>query len=318
MVEQRFCKAKVVGSNPSTGSTMFGVCAGYAKGSRFKSGRRLNEQSAPLSRGVFCYRMIRMKEGAQGGRIHPISRAIFDIRAIFAELSFEVAQGPEVEDEWHNFDALNIPKDHPARDMQDTFWLKEPKGESLILNPLSLTGSQGLKIKDKRLLLRTHTSPVQIRYIEEKLKAGLKPPYRIIVPGKVFRNEATDATHEAQFYQLEGLYVDKEVSMAHLKGVLEFFFKRFFGPDVAIRFRPSFFAFTEPSVEVIMSFKGKWLEMMGAGLVHPNVLRAAGVDPEEYSGFAFGGGIDRLLMVKYGIPDIRMFYNGDLRLVNQF
>lgn len=167
-------------------------------------------------------------------------------------------------------------------------------------------------------MLRTHTSPVQIRYVENKLKQGIKPPYKIVVPGKVFRNEATDATHEAEFFQLEGLYIDKDVSLAHLKGTLEYFFKKFFGPEIEIRFRPSFFAFTEPSAEVDMKWKGKWLEIVGSGLVHPNVLLAAGVDPKEYSGFAFGGGIDRLVMLKTGIPDIRMFYNGDLRLVNQF
>lgn len=244
------------------------------------------------------------------GHAHPISRAIFDIQAIFAELGFAVAVGPEMETEWYNFDALNIPKDHPARDMQDTFWLKQP--ESGIKNQES-----GIRNNEERKLLRTHTSPVQIRYMMGKLKAGIIPPYRIVVPGKVFRNEATDATHEAQFFQVEGLYVDKDVSMAHLKGVLEFFFKKFFGDDVEIRFRPSFFAFTEPSVEVDMKFKGKWLEMMGAGLVHPNVLKASGVS-DGYSGFAFGGGIDRLVMLRTGVPDVRLFYGGDLRLVNQF
>ncbi len=248
------------------------------------------------------------------GHIHPISRAIFDIRSIFEELGFAVAVGPELETEWYNFDALNIPKDHPARDMQDTFWLKQPAPSGLFARP---SAADGLGMKSQRPVLRTHTSPVQIRYMEEKLKAGEKPPFRIIVPGKVFRNEATDATHEAQFFQLEGLYVDKEVSLAQLKGTLEFFFKKFFGPEVEIRFRPSFFAFTEPSAEVDMKWKGRWLEMAGSGLVHPNVLKAAGV-PEGYSGFAFGCGIDRLVMLKYGIPDVRMFYNGDLRLVNQF
>ncbi|MSR78650.1 MAG: phenylalanine--tRNA ligase subunit alpha [Candidatus Taylorbacteria bacterium] len=230
------------------------------------------------------------------GHIHPISRAIFEIREIFEELGFAIAVGPELETEWYNFDALNIPADHPARDMQDTFWVK-PRVDGKVL--------------------RTHTSPVQIRYMMDKLKAGIKPPYKIVVPGKVFRNEATDATHEAEFFQLEGLYVDKQVSMAHLKGTLEYFFKKFFGPDVEIRFRPSFFGFTEPSAEVDMKYKGKWLEMLGSGLIHPNVLKAAGV-PEGYSGFAFGCGIDRLAILKTGIPDIRMFYNGDLRLVNQF
>jgi phenylalanyl-tRNA synthetase alpha chain len=247
------------------------------------------------------------------GHVHPISRAIFEIRSIFEELGFAIAVGPELETEWYNFDALNIPVDHPARDMQDTFWVKDPKS--------GITNGE-LRIKEgersQRPVLRTHTSPVQVRYVENKIKQGIKPPYKIVVPGKVFRNEATDATHEAQFFQLEGLYIDKNVSMAHLKGTLEYFFKKFFGPEVEIRFRPSFFAFTEPSAEVDMKWKGKWLEMAGSGLMHPNVLKAAGIDPKEYSGFAFGMGIDRLVILKTGIPDIRMFYNGDLRLVNQF
>ena len=226
------------------------------------------------------------------GHINPISRAIFEIREIFAELGFAVAIGPELEKDFYNFDALNFPKDHPARDMQDTFWLKP--------------------VSDGKLL-RTHTSTVQIRHMQAN-----KPPIRIVVPGKVFRNEATDATHEAQFFQVEALYVDKNVTLAHLKGVIEYFFKKFFGDDVVIRFRPSFFPFTEPSVEVDMKFKGKWLEMGGAGLVHPNVLKNVEINPKEWSGFAFGFGIDRLVMVKYGISDIRLFYGGDLRLVSQF
>ncbi len=255
--------------------------------------------------------MKRMQTEGKAGHLHPISRAIADIRKLFEEIGFAVAVGPELETDWYNFEALNFPKDHPARDMQDTFWVKTPKG-------FKIQDSRFKNIEEEqRLVLRTHTSPVQIRYMEAKLKAGIKPPYRIIVPGKVFRNEATDATHEAQFFQLEGLYVDKEVSLAHLKGVFLHLFKGFFGDDVEIRFRPSFFPFTEPSLEVDMKWKGKWLEMAGSGLVHPNVLKAAGV-PEGYSGFAFGCGIDRLVMLKTGIPDVRMFYNGDLRLVDQF
>ncbi len=232
---------------------------------------------------------------SQKGHSHIISQAIDDIIRIMGEIGFSAVAGPEVESEFYNFDALNFPKNHPARDMQDTFWLKQSESEK------------------EKLLLRTHTSPVQIRYLEKH-----KPPCAIIVPGKVYRNEATDATHEAQFYQVEGLYVAEKVSMAQLKGTLLHLFKGYFGEDTEIIMRPSFFPFVEPGVEVAMKWKGRTLEMMGAGLVHPNVLRAAGVDPEKYQGFAFGGGIDRMVMIKYGIDDIRMLYNGDLRLVNQF
>jgi len=242
-----------------------------------------------------------MKTEESKGHIHPITHAIEEIRQIFADIGFSIVEGPEVETEYYNFDALNFPKDHPARDMQDTFWLKDKESNQ----------------KNSKLLLRTHTSPVQIRYAETH-----KPPFAIVVPGKVFRNEATDATHEAQFYQYEAMLVGKKISMAHLKGVLEHFFKAYFGPDVLIRFRPSFFPFVEPGVEVDMQLKKngkeKWLEMLGAGMVHPNVLRAAGIDPEIWSGFAFGGGVDRLIMLKYGIEDVRLLYGGDLRLVNQF
>jgi phenylalanyl-tRNA synthetase alpha chain len=231
------------------------------------------------------------------GHLHPITQIIREIFLIFKDLGFEVAQGPELEDEFHNFDALNVPKDHPARDMQDTFWIKDPKNQEV----------------GNRKVLRTHTSSVQIRYLENN-----KPPIRIIVPGKVYRNEATDATHEAQFYQIEALYVDKNVSLAHLKGTLENMFKKLFGDDVEIRFRPSFFPFTEPSVEVDMKWKGKWLEMGGAGLVNPKIFEAVDIDPQEWQGFAFGFGLDRIAMLKFGIDDVRYLYNGDLRLINQF
>ncbi len=228
------------------------------------------------------------------GHLHPLTQVTREIYSIFKEIGFEVALGPELETEFYNFDALNIPGDHPARDMQDTFWIKTSNG-------------------GERKVLRTHTSPVQIRFMEKN-----QPPFRIIVPGKVFRNEATDATHEAQFHQIEGLYVDTEVSMSQLKGTLEYFFKKLLGNDVQIRFRPSFFPFTEPSVEIDLFFKGKWLEVMGGGIVHPKVLQNAGIDSTKYKGFAFGGGIDRLVMIKYGIDDVRLLYSGDLRLVNQF
>ncbi len=226
------------------------------------------------------------------GHLHPITQVTREVYEIFRQVGFDIAEGPEIENEYYNFDKLNIPENHPSRDMWDTFWLK----------PLS----------DKKLL-RTHTSPVQIRYMESH-----KPPFKIIVPGKVYRNEATDATHEAQFYQLEGLVVGEEISMADLKGTLQFFFEKFFGDKVQIRFRPSFFPFVEPGVEVDVFFNGKWLEVMGAGMVHPSVLEGVGLHPQKYKGFAFGAGIDRLIMTKYNIGDVRLLYTGDLRLINQF
>lgn len=233
------------------------------------------------------------------GHKHLISQMIAEINQIFSEIGFVFAEGPERELVSFNFDYLNVPKDHPSRDMQDTFYLAG----------------------NTEQVLRTHTSPVQVRYMQSN-----KPPIRMICPGKVFRNEATDATHEAQFFQLEGLMVDKDVSMGHLKGVLEYFFSKFFSDEVEVRFRPSFFPFVEPGVEVDMmitknesnKLSGRWIEIMGAGMVHPNVLKDSGIDPTVYQGFAFGVGIDRLAVLKYGIDDIRMLYNGDLRLVNQF
>ena len=250
-------------------------------------------------------------EHAQG-HLHPITRLVGDVARIFTDMGFDIEDGPELETEIYNFDALNVPKDHPARDMQDTFWLK-PRPQDT-----------------ERLLLRTHTSPVQIRYMEKKMKEGIEPPYAIVVPGKVFRNEATDATHEAQFFQVEGLLVGKDVTLGMLKGVLGKFFAELFGVDPVVRFRTSFFPFVEPGVEVDMQcFKCKgagcavckqagWIEIMGAGMVHPKVLQAAGVDPKKYQGFAFGGGLDRMAMLKWGIDDVRLLYNGDLRVVDQF
>jgi phenylalanyl-tRNA synthetase alpha chain len=237
------------------------------------------------------------------GHKHPLSQMITEINAIFSEIGFTFAEGPEAETEHYNFDMLNVPKDHPSRDMQDTFWFKS-------------------KNVSEPTVLRTHTSPVQARFMEAN-KDDM--PIKIIVPGKVFRNEATDATHEAQFFQLEGLWVGESVHMGHLKGTLEYFFSKFFSGKTEIRFRPSFFPFVEPGVEVDMKLlegdsklAGKWIEVMGAGMVHPNVLRDAGVDPKKYSGFAFGMGIDRLGVMKYGVEDVRDYYTGDLRFVNQF
>ena len=248
------------------------------------------------------------KKEKQKGSSHPISIVVDKIVSIFLEMGFEIALGPELEDEWYNFDALNVPKDHPARDMQDTFWIKGQHGK----------------------VLRTHTSPVQIRYMENFAKSGAKPPFAIVVPGKVFRNEATDAGHEMQFYQLEGLMIGEDINVANMKYILLEFFKRFLGEDVEIRLRPSFFPFVEPGFEVDVfrpeptnssestnKKQGKWMELLGAGMVHPNVLKNCGIDAEKYQGFAFGFGIDRLAIIKFGVPDIRLFYQGDLRL-NQF
>lgn len=244
-----------------------------------------------------------MEQSVPKGHLHPLTIMLREAIALFVEMGFEVAQGPEIESEYHNFDALNVPKDHPSRDMQDTFWIK------------------GVP----ETVLRTHTSPVQVRYMKTH-----EPPFAIVAPGKVFRNEATDATHEAQFHQLEGLVVGKDITLAHLKGTLDRFFKKLYGEGTAIRLRPSFFPFVEPGVEVdVTCFKCSgsgcnvckstgFIEVMGAGMVHPNVLSHGGIDPNVYRGFAFGTGVDRLAMLKWGIDDVRLLYAGDLRVVNQF
>ncbi len=246
------------------------------------------------------------------GHIHPLSQIIRRAVDILAEIGFEVAEGPELETEYYNFDALNVPKDHPARDMQDSLWLK-PQGAG--------TTTQNAQ----KLLMRTQTSAVQIRYMESH-----RPPIKIVVPGKVFRNEATDATHEAQFYQLEGLQVDEKTSLADLKGTIQYFFRHLFGSDSSVRLRPSYFPFVEPGVEADIScFKcaGKgcaickqtgWIEIMGAGMVQPSVLNGVKIDPRKYQGFAFGMGIDRIAMLYYGLDDVRLSYLGDLRFINQF
>ncbi len=233
------------------------------------------------------------------GHLHPITLVQRKMQEIFQSMGFEIASGPEIETEWYNFDALNIPKDHPARDMWDTFWIKTTNNKKPITN--------------NRLLLRTHTSPVQIRYMETH-----KPPLRIIAPGRAFRYEATDARHGFNFYQLEGLMVGNNVTAANFKAILQEFFRRFFGKPVTIRLRPSYFPFTEPSFEVDMAYDGGWIEIMGAGMVHPNVLKAVNIDPQKWQGFAFGMGIERLAMMKYKINDIRLFYSGDLRFLQQF
>ena len=228
--------------------------------------------------------------GIDTGALHPITQTIQRIETLFRSLGFEVADGPEIEDDFHNFTALNMPENHPSRSMHDTFYVE---------------GGQ---------VLRTHTSPVQVRYMETHA-----PPIKIIVPGRVYRVDS-DATHSPMFHQVEGLWIDRLVSFADLKGTLTEFLRNFFErDDMRVRFRPSFFPFTEPSAEIDMAFgEDGWLEIGGAGQVHPNVLRAVDIDPEQFQGFAFGMGPDRLAMLRYGVNDLRLFYENDLRFLRQF
>ncbi len=238
--------------------------------------------------------------GQSAGGIHPVTRTQERIEALFASMGFEVAEGPEIEDDYHNFEALNIPESHPARAMHDTFYF------------------------DSRTVLRTHTSPVQIRVMEER-----EPPLRIIAPGRVYRCDS-DLTHTPMFHQVEGFMVDEQVNFAELKGVLDDFLRNFFEQELAVRFRPSYFPFTEPSAEAdiqcvicggsgcrVCSHTG-WLEVLGCGMIHPNVFESAGVDTERYTGFAFGMGVERLAMLRYGVNDLRLFFENDLRFLRQF
>jgi phenylalanyl-tRNA synthetase alpha chain len=238
--------------------------------------------------------------GRGRGGIHPVIRTWQRIETIFSSIGFDVADGPEIESDWYNFTALNNPENHPARSMQDTFYV-------------DLKDSSGLP-----LLLRTHTSPMQVRYARQH-----RPPLKVIAPGRTYRVDS-DATHSPMFHQVEGLWIDEEVSFADLKGVYTDFLRRFFeSDDLVVRFRPSYFPFTEPSAEIDMRFesgplKGRWLEISGAGQVHPTVVRNFGLDPERYIGFAFGSGLERLTMLRYGIDDLRLFFDGDLRFLRQF
>ena len=240
------------------------------------------------------------------GRIHPISQTIDEIVAIFGEMGFAVAEGPDIEDDFHNFTALNIPPEHPARQMHDTFYVEERDSDG------------------HRLVLRTHTSPVQIRAME-----GAEPPFRLIVPGRTYRSDS-DMTHTPMFHQVEGLVIDEATHMGHLKGCLIDFCRAYFEvPDVPVRFRPSHFPFTEPSAEVDIGCSraggelrigagGDWLEILGCGMVHPKVLEYCGVDPARWQGFAFGMGIERIAMLKYGIPDLRTFFEADIRWLRHY
>jgi phenylalanyl-tRNA synthetase alpha chain len=260
------------------------------------------------------------------GHLHPLTLVRRKVEEIFQAMGFSVVGGPEIETEWYNFDALNIPAEHPARDLWDTLWLRSNQNQKpLIAEQLQGAKRVVRKSKNQKLLLRTHTSPVQIRYMEKN-----NPPLRIIVPGNVFRHEATDPSHEFQLYQLEGLMVGKDISVANFKAVIQEFLRRFFDKKIRIRLKPDFFPFTEPSFDVGMSClvcEGRgcqvcketgWLEVAGAGMVHPNVFKACRLNPREWQGWAFGFGLDRLAMMKYKINDIRLFRSGDLRFLNQF
>ena len=291
------------------------------KADKPKAGQRFNEVKQHLD-AAFATAQARLARGAavgatgprfdptvpgvrpRVGHLHPLTQTIEELKDLMGRLGFSVADGPEVEDEWHNFEALNIPAEHPARNPLDNFYL-------------AVAASMGEGEKGRRgdasLLLRSQTSTVQIRVMEKT-----PPPVRIISLGRVYRPDDADATHYPMFHQIEGLLVDRGVTMADLKSVLRLFAKSFFQDDVHIRFRPSFFPFTEPSVEVDMSWQGRWIEMGGAGMVDPNVFRAVGYDPEEFTGFAFGLGIERVCMRRHNVTDIREFYKNDVRFLEQF
>jgi phenylalanyl-tRNA synthetase alpha chain len=228
------------------------------------------------------------------GGLHPVTMTLNRLEQIFHSIGFAVAEGPEIETDFYNFTALNIPEDHPARAMHDTFYI------------------------DDKHVLRTHTSPVQVHYMQNALKDKSGPPLKIIAPGRVYRVDS-DATHSPMFHQVEGLWVDEDISFANLKGVVQDFLQRFFErEDLEVRFRPSFFPFTEPSAEMDMSWNGGWLEIGGCGMVHPEVFRHVGIDSEKYRGFAFGLGVERLAMLRYGVNDLRLFFNNDMRFLQQF
>ncbi|MFA5779154.1 MAG: phenylalanine--tRNA ligase subunit alpha [Elusimicrobiota bacterium] len=244
------------------------------------------------------------------GKLHPLTQVMNEVKNIFVNLGFNIATGPEIETDYYNFTALNIPKDHPSRDLQDTFYIRTQEPENS---------------RTQELLLRTHTSPVQVRVMEKQ-----KPPVRIIAPGKVYRHEAVDASHSFVFHQVEGLAVDKDITFADLKAVLEIFVKKMFGENVPSRFRPSFFPFTEPSAEVDMQClickglgcsvckQSGWVELLGCGMVHPKVFESVGYAPKKYTGYAFGIGIERVAMLKLGIDNMRLFYENDIEFLRQF
>ena len=310
-------KARFLGKSGKLTALLKGL-GGLAPEARRSAGARINAAKDAIERALEARRaelagarlQSRLAEegldvtlparGRGRGGIHPIVRTWQRIERIFGSIGFEVADGPEIETDWYNFTALNNPENHPARSMQDTFYV-------------DLNDAQGLP-----LLLRTHTSPMQVRYARQH-----RPPIKVIAPGRTYRVDS-DATHSPMFHQVEGLWIDEDVSFADLKGVYTDFLRRFFESDaLEVRFRPSYFPFTEPSAEIDLQFaagplKGRWLEISGAGQVHPQVVRNFGLDPERHIGFAFGSGLERLTMLRYGIDDLRLFFDGDLRFLRQF
>jgi phenylalanyl-tRNA synthetase alpha chain len=304
-----------------------------AKEDKPAAGKRFNEAKTQIE-GAFEAAQERLRGGAAAGgeasqfdptlpgkplrlgRLHPITQTIEELKDIMGRLGFSPADGPEIEDEWHNFEALNIPLEHPARDPLDNFYLAVAGKQALAPNsqkPKATEPVSGHRSLTSALLLRSQTSTVQIRVMEKH-----KPPVRVISLGRVYRPDEADATHYPMFHQMEGLLIDRHVTMADLKSVLRLFATSYLGEDVHVRFRPSFFPFTEPSVEADMHWHDRWIEFGGAGMVDPNVLTAVGYDPEAYSGFAFGLGIERLCMRRHGITDIREFYKNDVRFLSQF
>jgi phenylalanyl-tRNA synthetase alpha chain len=262
--------------------------------------RRETLERAALERRLASESIDVTQPGRDGvrGTLHPLTRTLARIESIFAQLGYSVAEGPEIEDDWHNFEALNFPAHHPARAMHDTFYISP-------------------RIGGNGRLLRTHTSPVQIRAMQ-----GKQPPVRIIAPGKVYRSDS-DQTHSPMFHQVEGLLVDDTSTMADLKGTLAEFLRAFFGRDFEMMFKPTFFPFVEPGADVVIRWdredgSERWLEVLGCGMVHPNVLKNCGIDPERYTGFAFGMGVERLAMLRYGVTDLRAFFENDIRFLEQF
>ncbi|MCF7708124.1 MAG: phenylalanine--tRNA ligase subunit alpha [Verrucomicrobia bacterium] len=314
LIELDKARAKYLGSNGAI-TSLLKQLGGLPKEEKPAAGKRLNEAKSRVE-ALYSERReeLELKAALPDeptdftlpgrrrtlGKLHPLTQVTDDIVRSFRKLGFAVADGPEVEDEYHCFDALNTPADHPARDIQDTFFIDD--------------GSVGAP-----LLLRTHTSSVQIRVMQSQ-----PPPVRIIVPGRVYRRDTSDATHNPTFHQIEGLYVDKDVTVGDLMGTVEFVFREMLGEDVKLRFRPHYFSYTEPSFEIDFSSAlvrkmGKdWLEIAGCGMVHPQVFENVGYDPEVWSGWAFGFGIERIAMIRYGINDIRLFYENDIRFLEQF